>query len=79
MSQINLNFIPYDRSARLLLTRHFTMEEVIYAYSTFDRAMKVEALKVIVTNEIMMEKSIQAMDKDTIPFPVRVLPQNSAK
>jgi hypothetical protein len=32
--------------------------------------MKVEILKVIVTNEIMMEKFLQTEGKESIPFPI---------
>jgi len=53
-----------------LIARHFTLEQIIQAYGSFDHEMKVEALKVIVTNEIMMEKSLQARRAEVIPFPI---------
>lgn len=45
-----------------LITHHFTMDEVMQAYDTFDNAMKEEALKVIITNSIMMSKAIHASE-----------------
>ncbi len=37
--------------ARQLITHHFTLDEVMLAYDTFENAMKESALKVIITNE----------------------------
>jgi len=42
--------------AKQLITHHFTLDEVMQAYDTFDGAMKEEALKVIITNNIMSDK-----------------------
>ena len=42
--------------AKQLITHHFTLDEVMQAYDTFEGAMKAEALKVIITNGIMSEK-----------------------
>jgi hypothetical protein len=53
-----------------LIFYHFTLEQIIQAYGSFDHEMKVEALKVIVTNEIMMEKSLQTGRMKAIPFPL---------
>ena len=39
-----------------LITHHFTLDEVMQAYDTFSDAMKEEALKVIITNNIMRDK-----------------------
>lgn len=64
--KIFLRKLPPSR----LIARHFTLEQVIQAYGSFDHEMKVEALKVIVTNEIMMENSLQAGGMEVIPFPV---------
>lgn len=46
--------------ASQLITHHFTLDEVMQAYDTFDDAMKEEALKVIITNNIMMGKASQS-------------------
>ena len=39
-----------------LITHHFTLDEVMQAYDTFDDAMKEEALKVIILNKILSDK-----------------------
>jgi alcohol dehydrogenase len=39
-----------------MITHHFTLDEVMQAYDTFGDAMKEEALKVIITNNIMRDK-----------------------
>ena len=44
-----------------LITHHFTLEDAIKAYDTFGDAMKERALKVIITNELMMEKMLPAI------------------
>ena len=46
--------------ANQLITHHFTLDEVMQAYDTFDNAMKEEALKVIITNNIMRDKVMPA-------------------
>ena len=43
-----------------LITHHFTLDEVVRAYDTFDNDMKEEALKVIVTNGVMMGEVMPA-------------------
>jgi len=48
--------------ASQLITHHFTLDEVMQAYDTFDDAMKAEALKVIITNDIMKDNAIHAPD-----------------
>jgi alcohol dehydrogenase len=48
--------------ANQLITHHFTLDEVMQAYDTFSDAMKAEALKVIITNNIMMDKALHASD-----------------
>jgi alcohol dehydrogenase len=48
--------------ASQLITHHFTLDEVMQAYDTFSDAMKAEALKVIITNDIMKDKAIHAPD-----------------
>jgi alcohol dehydrogenase len=49
---------------RQLITHHFTMDQVMQAYDTFSDAMKEEALKVIITNSVLLEKVIQADEKN---------------
>ena len=48
--------------AKQLITHHFTLDEVMQAYDTFSDAMKAEALKVIITNGIMMGEVMPASD-----------------
>jgi len=45
-----------------LITHHFTLDEVMQAYDTFDGAMKAEALKVIITNNAMAGKAAHAAE-----------------
>ncbi len=75
--RIDLRIFSEKLPQSRLISRHFTLAEVIQAYSSFDHDMKVEALKVIVTNEIMMEKSIQFDGKELIPFPVTAFMDSS--
>lgn len=42
-----------------LITHHFGMHEMMQAYDTFGDAMKQEALKVIITNSIMLNEVMQ--------------------
>lgn len=35
----------------LLITHHFTLDQVMQAYDTFGNAMKERALKIIITND----------------------------
>jgi alcohol dehydrogenase len=37
-------------NANQLITHHFTFEEIMKAYDTFENAAKEKALKVIITN-----------------------------
>jgi len=55
-----------------LITHHFTLDQVMQAYDTFGDAMKKEALKVIITNDVMAQESAQSGMKKNIPFPVVV-------
>lgn len=73
MPKIDLRIFSRKLPQSRLISHHFTLEQVIQAYGSFEHDMKVEALKVIVTNEIMMEKSIQSDRKELIPFPVIAL------
>ena len=68
--RIDLRIFSEKLPQSRLISRHFTLAEVIQAYRCFDHDMKVEALKVIVTNEIMMEKSLQVLRKGAIPYPI---------
>jgi alcohol dehydrogenase len=43
-----------------LITHHFSLEDVMKAYDTFGNAMDEKALKVIITNEILLEEVMQA-------------------
>ncbi len=45
-----------------LITHHFGLSQVMQAYDTFGNAMKEEALKVIVTNDIKPSEVIQTAD-----------------
>lgn len=38
--------------AKQLITHHFTLDEVMLAYDTFENAMKESAIKVIISNEV---------------------------
>jgi alcohol dehydrogenase len=44
---------------QLLITHHFTMDEMMQAYDTFDDAMNEESLKVIISNGILLDEAIQ--------------------
>jgi alcohol dehydrogenase len=55
-----------------LITHHFTLDEVMQAYDTFGDAMKEEALKVIITNGILMDEVMRSNEKKSIPSPVIV-------
>jgi hypothetical protein len=68
--QIDLQFLSRKLPASRLISHHFSLEQVVQDYDTFDHDMKVEILKVIVTNEIMMEKFLQTEGKESIPFPI---------
>ena len=69
-SEVDLRIFLKKLPPSRLIARHFTLEQIIQAYGSFDHEMKVEALKTIVTNEIMMEKFLQAGGMEAIPFPV---------
>ena len=45
-----------------LITHHFTMDEMMQAYDTFGDAMKEKALKVIITNGVLLDEAIQIPD-----------------
>jgi alcohol dehydrogenase len=45
-----------------LITHHFTMDEIMQAYDTFGDAMKEKALKVIITNGMLLDEAIQIPD-----------------
>jgi hypothetical protein len=70
ISDIDLSIFLRKLPSSRLIAHHYTLVQAIQAFGTFDRAMKVEVLKVIVTNEIMMEKSMQLHGRKSIPFPV---------
>ncbi len=53
-----------------LITHHFALDEMMQAYDTFSDAMKAKALKVIITNGILLEEVMQVNEKKAIPFPV---------
>jgi len=42
---------PGKLQPNLLITHHFTLDQVMQAYDTFGEAMKERALKIIITNE----------------------------
>jgi alcohol dehydrogenase len=42
-----------------LITHHFMLDQIMQAYDTFDNAMKEKALKVIITNGILLNEVIQ--------------------
>ena len=58
-----------------LITHHFTLDEVMQAYDTFGDAMKEEALKVIITNNIMRDKAMS----DTSAVGIGILKEQSLK
>jgi alcohol dehydrogenase len=53
-----------------LITHHFSLDDVMKAYDTFGNAMDEKALKVIITNEILLEEVMQVGKKKAVPVPV---------
>jgi len=59
--------------AKQLITHHFTLDEVMQVYDTFDNVMKEEALMVIATNNIMSDK----VKSDSFAFRMVILEEKS--
>ena len=53
-----------------LLTHHFTLDQIVLAYETFDDETKKAALDLIVTNGMLMDNAAKIDEKQSIPFPV---------
>jgi len=60
-----------------LITHHFMLDEMMQAYDTFGNAMKESTLKVIITNGIQLDKSMQAAGSiDTALLEKKLLEEN---
>jgi hypothetical protein len=72
-SKFSKRVVSGKLQAKQLITHHFTLDEVMQAYDTFDAVMKEEALKVIATNNIMSDK----VNSDSFALGMAVLEEKS--
>jgi hypothetical protein len=72
-SKLSKRVISGRLQAKQLITHHFTLDEVMQAYDTFDTAMKEEALRVIATNNIMSDK----VNSDSFALGMAILEEKS--